>query len=90
MIKGTTKSGFEFEVDPRTIQNMEFIEMLDDIEDENPQRWARVAKTMLGKEQKKRFYDHLRDEDGFVPIEATVTELVEMMTIVNESAEGKN
>lgn len=90
MVKGKTASGFEFEIDPRNIQDMAFLDLLDEIEGGNPLRWGRVARVMLGDDQKRKFYDYLKDEDGHVPVERTIEELGEMLDIVNNASETKN
>ena len=35
---------------------------------------------LLGAEQKKALYDHVRTEDGLVPTEKVMTELTQIMT----------
>lgn len=67
MITGTTKQGFAFEVDRNVIDDMELLEQIAAC-DENPMALAKVTKMILGEEQRKRLYDHLRNEQGRVPI----------------------
>ena len=69
MVKGKTSTGFEFEIDEQKLDDMEFMDALAEV-DENPLKFSKVMKMMLGEEQRQRLYDHLRNEDGRVPIEA--------------------
>ena len=69
MIKGTLKSGFEFEYDETQLDDMRFLDDLAAIE-ENPLVVSRVIEKMLGKKQKEALYKHLEDENGRVPTEA--------------------
>ena len=90
MIKGTTTSGFNFEIDENTLNNMEFVDALAEVE-ENPLMISTVIKMMLSPDQKKRLYDHLRTEDGRVPVEAIGVEMRDIFAVASgESVEIKN
>ena len=68
---------------------MEFIELAAASKDDGlmlPQLITRV----LGEKQKKALYDHVRNEKGFVPVEAISSELEQILLSVNEDAETKN
>lgn len=69
MLRGTTKSGFEFEIDEVRLNDMEFLDALAETQ-EDVLAFSKVNTMLLGTEQKKRLYDHLRDDNGHVPIEA--------------------
>lgn len=80
MRKGVTKSGFEFEIDEEEINDIEFIELIAAAEKDLAQ-FPAVLDRLLGEEQKKRLYDHVRDEKGHVPwqkVEAEVQEIEEI------------
>lgn len=79
MITGTTKSGFSFEIKESAIDDMEFMEMVADVED-NPVLVPKVIEHMLGKEQKQKLYDHLRTEEGNVPVQAMLDEMEDIFT----------
>ena len=83
--KGRTKSGFEFEID-RSVIDMELLDELADMQ-ENPALTGRVLARLLGKDQKRALYDHIRDENGRVPIDKAAAELVD---IFGEFENGKN
>lgn len=74
--KGKTKTGFEFEID-RGVIDMELLDDLADMQD-NPALTGRVLTRLLGKDQKKALYDHIRDESGRVPIDKAAAELVDI------------
>lgn len=82
-----TKSGFEYEIDPEVFDNMELVDALDEADGGNNLAVSRVCLLILGKDQKKKLYDHVRTESGKVPIEAVTNEIVE---IISGSKEGKN
>lgn len=87
MVKGTTKSGFEFELPKETFDNMELLDALNEM-DSNPLAVSKVCDLVLGKEGKKTMYDHLRCEDGRVPIERVINEIKEIFTLYGQA--GKN
>jgi len=87
MVKGILKSGFEFEIDVESLDDMEFVEALADAET-NALAFPRVCKMMLGEEQKKRLYDHLRDENGRVPVQAVQEAIIEIMSTSGDEAKN--
>lgn len=86
MIKSTTGTGFEFEIDERALDNYELLELLNDV-DENPLLITKVTKILIGAEASEKLKDHVRDEDGFVSIEAMSKEIGD---IFKASKELKN
>lgn len=91
MVKGTTKSGFEYHLDPAAFTDAEFLEDFVAIRDGNDQfAFFHFLVKLLGAEQKKALYDHVRTEDGKVPVPALTAEVAEMMTALGEAAETKN
>ena len=94
MIKGTTESGFSFEIPDEKFNNMEVIDLLRDIqkgedgeigEAEMLFAVSGLAELLLGRKDKRRLYNHLRNDSGQVPIEAVMTEI---MNIFKESKQG--
>ena len=61
------ENGFECTINTDVLDDMEFVDLVADTEDD-PLKIGRVALMLLGKEQKKNLYDHLRTEDGRVPV----------------------
>lgn len=84
--KGKTKSGFEYEIPAHHLDNYELLELFAEV-DENPLVVPKLITLLLGTEQKDRLIEHLRTEDGNVPIESVTNELTEIM---KESDEVKN
>lgn len=75
MLKGTTQSGFKFTVVEENLDDMELIELLAGV-DENALLLPKLLTKILGEKQKKRLYDHCRNEKGVVPSEAVSKELI--------------
>lgn len=76
MLKGKTKTGFEFEIDSRVLDNYELLELLSEVE-ENPLVVTKVLSLLLG-EKKQELIDHVREEDGFVSSEKMMEEFEEI------------
>lgn len=88
MITGKTQSGFEFSIEKDCLDNMELLDELAEIDAGNVAAISRASTLLLGKEQKKSLYKHLRREKGNIPIEAFVNEIADIM---NEAGkQGKN
>lgn len=88
MFKGKTNTGFSFEISDSALNNMELIDAIADAEDGNVLSMSAVSRLLLGSDQKKRLYDHVRLEDGTIPAEAFSAELI---SIFNEMGNvGKN
>ena len=85
-MKGKTSTGFEVDIEDERLDDMELVDIMAEI-DENPLLMPKLCKMLLGDEQKKRLYDHLRSEDGRVPIEATTNAIQE---IFNSPGDLKN
>ena len=80
------KTGIEIDIEDERLDDMELVDIMAEI-DENPLLMPKLCKMLLGEEQKKRLYDHLRSEDGRVPIEATTNAIQE---IFNSPGDLKN
>lgn len=88
MVSGKTVSGFEFELDEKVMDNMELVDALADASENNPIAMSRAVKLLLGDEQRRKLYDHLRTEDGRVPVAAVGKEAVEIVQAFGK--QGKN
>lgn len=75
-IKGTTSTGFAYEISEKRLNNYELVESLADME-ENPLSFPKVMKLLLG-DQVTDLKDHVRDEEGFVSTEALMAECKEI------------
>ena len=93
MITAKTESGFSIELEESTLDNMEVLDALSDLDEGNPLAMSRLVVKMLGKDGKKRLYDHLRTEDGRVPasaVESTIMELFQSINAGKNSASSPN
>ena len=85
MISGTTRSGFTFEVPEDIANDMELFECLVDMDSGDVKAVVPVVRRVLGA-QKQALYNHLRNENGRVPIEAVAEEIID---IINAAKGGK-
>lgn len=82
-ISGETESGFVFNIEANRLDNMELIDALAELDDD-PLQISFVIKLLLGKEDKKRLYDHVRTDEGIVPSEEIEKELSEIFALSQE------
>ncbi|MDD6561366.1 MAG: hypothetical protein PUF17_10455 [Lactimicrobium massiliense] len=87
VIKGITKSGFSFEVDEAVFNDAELLEDLAALDDGDVMKYPKVVKKILGTKQKAKLYDHVRDENGIVPLDKLGDEILD---IFNANRKGKN
>lgn len=84
MIKGKTRSGFEFQLDENVMNNMELIEGLAAVDQGDITALPKVLVKLLGSETKEALYNHVRSEDGRVPIDLLVKEVKEIFSASKE------
>lgn len=87
MILAKTNSGFEIELDENVLGDQELIDALVGLEDGEFLNMSRVVLRLLGKDGRKKLYDHLRTPDGRVPAEAVAAAVGELL---NSFTAGKN
>ena len=80
-----TSSGFEYELDPAIANDMELLEDLAGWDDGNLVCVPRAIERLLGKEQKDALYNHLRGEDGRVPTDKVMAEVIEIFNSTKET-----
>ena len=83
-MKATLKDGFETELIDENVNDWEFLEVLSDIDEGEEGLIVKAARMMLGKEGVKSLKDHLRNEQGKVPVTAMIDALQELLESVNE------
>lgn len=71
--KGTTKTGFSFDISMERMENYEVVETIAEI-DENPLVLPLLLKLLLG-DQVAALKDHVRGEDGMVPTQKLMDEV---------------
>lgn len=88
MKKGKLSNGFEYEIDENVLDDMELIDAMEQSQGDDPLKVSKVITMVLGKEQKKSFYDSIRNEDKRVPVEKAVELFTELIESLGD--EGKN
>ena len=89
MVSGTTSSGFAVKVDPEVIQDMEFIELAAEAQN-NGLLLPKLIEMVLGEKQKAALYDHVRNKKGRVLVSAVSDEFEEILQIIREDKDTKN
>ncbi|WP_125771999.1 hypothetical protein [Companilactobacillus furfuricola] len=87
MMKGKTKSGFNYLIPEKRLDNYELLEAISDIET-NPLIMPKVLKLLFGEEQTEKLKKHLADKEGLVSMEkmtAEIQEIFENQTQVKNS-----
>lgn len=88
MKKGKTESGFKFEIDEKVLDDMELIDAMAASQGDDPTQISTVVVKIFGEEQRKKLYDHVRAEDGRVPIAEVANIITEIINLLGD--EGKN
>lgn len=83
-----TSSGFEIEIDQKRFDNAELLDALSDLNAGDALAVSRVLSFILGKDDKKRLYDHLREEDGRVPVEKLSAEIEDIFQQAGDPAKN--
>lgn len=87
-MKGTTRTGFAFEVDENAFNDMEVVDVLSNEEMHATYKMSFLVSRVLGAKQKKALYDHLRDDSGRVPVDAVEREMEDIFAAFGQ--QGKN
>lgn len=87
-VSGKTSNGFMFEINPLVMDNMELVDVLAEMNDDNPLAVSKVCRMVLGDVQKKALYDFLRTSDNRVPVAEVCTSIMEIFQAVG--GKGKN
>ena len=90
MVKGTTRTGFEFSCNGRLMHNVEFLEEFAAVRKGDGLEIFDLINRALGEDQKKALYDHIRNDDGVVTVEALREELEDIFEVLAEADETKN
>ena len=87
MLRGKTKSGFEFEIDGEILDDYDFLELLCKIDEGETSLMIKMVDRLLGSEQKEKLKEHVKTDSGRVSAKKLLTEVME---IINTPQEGKN
>lgn len=88
MKKGKTESGFNYEIDEKVLDDMELIDAMAASQGDDPTQISTVVVKIFGTDQRKRLYDHVRAEDGRVPISKVADIITEIINSLGD--DGKN
>ena len=83
MNKGTTATGFEFEISDDALDDYELLELLTELDNGDYGRVTMVIEKLLGKEQKERLKEHIR-KNGKVSAERMMNEVADIFGQANE------
>ena len=86
-LKGTTKTGFAYQIREEALDDMELLDAIAEI-DGNPLAISKVIKMLLGEQQRKELYEHLRGEDGRVSVKAASEAIADIFS--SSGQQGKN
>ena len=86
MMKGKTSSGFEYQIDENTLDDMRLLDLIVEVAEGDLTKISHVADRVLGK-QKEELYKHLEGKDGRVSIKKVSDEITE---IFSQGNAGKN
>lgn len=84
----TTKSGFTCYIDPGVLDSMELVDSLAEVNRGNSLEFSSVCLQILGDTERKRLYDHLRNDAGRVPLGDVDRELKEIMEALGDKAKN--
>lgn len=77
-----------YEIDDEAMDNMELIEAIAETKSDSAAGLGKVLSIILGKEQKKKLYDALRNEKGRVPVADVSDAIIKIMNSFGDK--GKN
>lgn len=83
-----TAAGFEWDMDPDVMDDILVIEDLAALDQGDLLKVPEVLRRLLGETGKQALYEHLKTEEGRVPISAVSAALAEIITALGDS--GKN
>ena len=80
-------NGFNVTISENILDNMELVDALAEMSDDNPLEVSKIC-TMVFGDNKKALYDHIRTEDGRVPVKEVSKCIKEIFESFGEK--GKN
>ena len=83
VIIGKTKTGFEYNIDKKMLNDYELLEEIDNI-GKSPLIIIKLLKRLLKEEQLEKLKEHIRNEEGIVPIDKMEKELIDIFDGINE------
>ena len=86
-MKGITKTGFEFEIDPKVLDDWDILDLLGELQSGNLLVAPKFVRAILGDEEAKKLIDHCRTKNGKAPTQPVLDEIFDIFSQLNE---GKN
>jgi len=83
VITGKTKTNFEYNIDKKILNDYELLEEIDNL-GKNPLIIIKLLKRLLKEEQLEKLKEHIRNEEGIVPIDKMEKELEDIFNGINE------
>lgn len=71
--------GLELTINPKVLADLEFLDLLAQIEDENPTALPRILRFLVGADRMREVFDVLRSDDGHVDLMEGVEFMRELM-----------
>lgn len=71
--------GLELTINPKVLADLEFLDLLAQIEDENPTALPRILRFLVGADRMREVFDVLRSDDGHVDLVEGVEFMRELM-----------
>ena len=84
MLTGTTSTGFAWQVDEESLDDMELLDALVEWDKGSGEASSTVCLHLLGKQQRAALYDHLRGENGRVKLTEAVAAVNEILASIRE------
>lgn len=85
MLTGKTESGFEFEIEEKTLDDYEFIEAVGKCEQGDPLAYVKVVNAALGSKKEKAFAK-IREKCGYV----SAKEITKLIVEIFQTPKTKN
>lgn len=83
MIKGTTTTGFEFELEDEVLDDYELLEVLVEVDKGNYGLVTKMVDILLGESQKEALKNHIRKNTGRVSAKKMMEEISEIFQASN-------
>ncbi len=77
MLKGTTKSGFKYEVKDESLNDYELFELISEV-DEKPLLLPKLVLKLLGEKQKNNLIKHVKKDKDIAPLDKISEEIMEI------------
>lgn len=84
MVKGTTATGFGFEIAEEALDDYELLEILIEVDSGDLRLVPKMVDILLGKEQKDKLKEHVRATVGRVSTKAMMDEVALILSAKNE------